>query len=672
MKPHIVALCSPNQSRLDHLRKLAQLGNRYVITCCRIGPGQGWEHRFVDHDVEIPEGNLASCTSAAVELLRPFGTPDGIINMSEAYVPLHTELCGHYGLVGPSRDAARIGRNKYYMRQFCAQLDIRIPNFTLTTADTLDECESLDYPVVVKPVIGCSSTLVQRVDSHADLLRRFPEILNTALCVYRKELLLQQTLDEFGDFPFLVEEMAGGSVQFETSLPYLVGEISVESIAHDGRTTVLAIHDAPVPSNGPFYEKVVNSTPTRIPPTLVERARTIVSRLHEALGSGAYVLHTEMRTFEDDLLLLEFGVRIGGSSLYKSVLHSTGNDFIEILIQLSLGERPALNDQPAVPTITHYIVPESEGRIACLKGISKAMTSPYFRDLQLYDDVGDAVRRPPLRNRASGYLYSTVLPSRYWNAKPCGCWTRSTCASSRRRPWLEDDSRASLFVRLRRARAAPQGERDRHHEQRQCRRLRHLRGRGLREIDVAELVQAIGGGVLLPAHRRQVRETGEVEGLERQRRTGRRDSERFADRAAAGECACKRDSRRRIEREVPRQVDRQQRERVAFRVRQGDRRRREGREAIRTRIEQVVPGHLGDPFPVSGLLKTKPPLELVSVNPWLVYGLKTTSVPGGTSEKSRMVSAPAGTARPVMSAAASPIAPSVRCVLRAMSASESA
>ena len=69
--------------------------------------------------------------------------------------------------------------------------------------------------------------------------------------------------------------------------------------------------DAPVASNGPFYERSANSTPTRIPATLVARAHALVSRIHTALGSGVSVLHTEMRTFENDLLLLEFGVRIG-------------------------------------------------------------------------------------------------------------------------------------------------------------------------------------------------------------------------------------------------------------------------------------------------------------------------------------------------------------------------
>jgi len=364
----------------------------------------GWERLFVDHDVEIPEAARCAPGRAAIDLLDLIGTPDAIINFSEAYVPLHAELCERYGLVGPSDMAVRVGRNKLHMREFCAQLGIPGPRFAVATERNLVDAAGLSYPVVIKPAIGCSSTLVERLESHDHLVRRFPEIHAVALTVYGRELLFQEAIREFGDFPFIVEELIDGEVQFCTRLPYQIGEISVESVAYDGRTTILAIHDAPVASNGPFYEKIVNSTPTRIPAPLVQLATNYVTRLHEALGPGAYVLHTEMRTFADGLMPLEFGVRIGGSSLYRSVLHSTGNDFVEILIQLGLGQSPHLSNQPACPTITHYVVPRSSGRITRITGWAKVPTSPFCVDHQLYDDIGDLVRRPPLRSRASGYF----------------------------------------------------------------------------------------------------------------------------------------------------------------------------------------------------------------------------------------------------------------------------
>jgi biotin carboxylase len=364
----------------------------------------GWEHRFVDHDLEIPESARPSPLRTAVKLIDSVRAPDGFVNFSEAYVPLHSELCQHYKLQGPSPAAVCVGRNKFHMRRFARDLGIPVPEFELATELTLSNCSRLTFPVVIKPVIGCSSTLVQRVNSPAELSSRFRTIRDAALQIYNKELLLDATLEEFGEFPCIVEELIGGTVQFPTRLPYLVGEISVESIAFCGKTTVLAIHDAPVPSNGPFYEKIVNSTPTRIPSRLVEKAIEYVSRIHAALGSGAYVLHTEMRTFSDDLMLLEFGVRIGGSSIYRSILNSTQNDFVEILVQLSLGEAPVLANSPPRPTITHYFVPELPGRIRSIKGLSRITVSPYYVDHQLYDEVGDTVHRPPFRSRASGYF----------------------------------------------------------------------------------------------------------------------------------------------------------------------------------------------------------------------------------------------------------------------------
>ena len=403
-KPHIVALCSPNQSRLEHVRKLHALRHQYEITCCRIGPGMGWERFFVDHDVEIPETARSCAASRATQLLGAIRRPDAIINFSEAYVPLHSQLCTHYGLIGPDPAAVRIGRNKLHMRRFCREIGIPVPEFSTATRGSLDGCRSLGYPAVVKPAIGCSSTLVQRVENYDDLLRKFPDILQTANRVYENELLFGATVGEYGEFPFVVEELIGGSVQFPTRMPYPIGEISVESIAFRGRTVILAIHDAPIASNGPYYEKIVNCTPTRIPPSLIEKATEYVERIHAKLGAGAYVLHTEMRTFADDLMLLEFGVRIGGSSLYRSVLHSTGNDLVQILIQLALGEDPPLVTAPARPTLIQYFVPSTSGRIRAISGTSKIPTSPYYVDHQLYDDVADQVQRPPLRMRASGYF----------------------------------------------------------------------------------------------------------------------------------------------------------------------------------------------------------------------------------------------------------------------------
>lgn len=402
LHPVVLVLASPNQSRLAHFRKLFALRSEYHIVGACLGKGIGWEHLFVSKWIELPSTDDLDELVKAIETATP--NLDGVINLSEAYVPLHGAVCSYFGLIGPSEAVVNIGRDKFLMREFLYRLNLPIPRYSLVTKDITASLESLTFPVVLKPSIGCSSSLVERFDSRESLESRFDEIQATGQKYYQYELLTRKTVARYGEFPFLVEELMGGEVLYETCFPYGVGEFSVESI-FDGTTChILAIHDSPIAVNGPFYEKVMNSTPTRIPVEMAVDAANYVEAIHRALGRGAYVLHTEMRTMRDGLMVVEFGVRLGGSSLYSSVLHSTGNDFIQLLIQLALNERLELSRLPPTPTIIHYLCAPHEGVITKIVGETKLQSFPHYLEHQLYDDVGSKVARPPHSTRACGYV----------------------------------------------------------------------------------------------------------------------------------------------------------------------------------------------------------------------------------------------------------------------------
>lgn len=401
-KSKILVLASPNQSRLAHFQKLYQLRSEFEFAGVCIGKSLGWENRYLETWLEVPR-ELDNLDKISSFIISKIGSVDAIINISEAYVPLHAALCKHYGLLGPTDEMVEIGRNKYTMRQFMEKLELPIPKYCILTSDNFSALANLTFPVVVKPVIGCSSTLVQRVNSLTELTLNFSGWTREANNFYKNELLGKNILAINGEIPFIVEELLGGEVLYPSKFPYEVGEISVESI-YDGKNCyVLAIHDSPIATNGPYYEKIMNSTPTRIPPLLAELAKKYVTRIHEALGPGAYVLHTEMRTFESHLKILEFGIRIGGSSLYRSVLHSTSNDFITLLIDLAL-KKPVKISTSAVPTIIHYFCAPANGVIQSFIGESKMQSFPHYLEHQFYDDIGDIVARPPLNTRACGYV----------------------------------------------------------------------------------------------------------------------------------------------------------------------------------------------------------------------------------------------------------------------------
>ncbi|WP_437324488.1 ATP-grasp domain-containing protein [Sorangium sp. So ce381] len=398
-RPRILVLNSTNPSRLAHVRRLYQLRDRFEFTLiCDARTDAGWQGKFFPRVIAADMIDTADEFPRILAELRPLGRPDGVLNLSEFCVPLQTKLCVHYGLPGPSEEAARYGRNKAQMRRLLASLGMSVPRSVNVGPATVERARELRYPVVAKPTSGGGSTMVHRCETFEEVVEFVVVTAGRALAAYGAEALAGSEDTE----PLVVEELLGGDVLYPTRLPYPIGEISVESVHHEGRTQVLAIHDKPLPSNGPYFEEYVWSTPSRIPERLTRLAADYVDRIHRRLG--AHVLHTEFRTFSDDLVPLEFGVRIGGACIYHTLRCSTGNDYIDILLDLCCGIAPTVRVDRRVPTIAHALWAPTDGRITHIFGEPALTRSPHYVEHELFDDIGTIARRAPLSSRANGHV----------------------------------------------------------------------------------------------------------------------------------------------------------------------------------------------------------------------------------------------------------------------------
>ncbi len=404
-KQNLLVLYSHNPSRLDHLLKVNLLRKHYRVTLVLDSKDvKDWHKKFVDEILEVSMTNSLVDLDIIVSKIKAIGMPDAILNLSEVCVPLHAALANIFNLVGMPPEIARIARNKYFMRRFAKDLGIPIPKFLLWNSDTsMEAVSTITFPAILKPSIGGGSGIIKRFETFQEFCESKDYYINLAK-MYSKDPLFSETLDKNGKIQFVLEELIGGETQFDTKFPYPVGEVSVESVFFDGQCKILAIHDKMLPANGPFFEEYLWSTPSRIPKKLKDKAFAYVSKIHQALGAGVYVLHTEFRTFSDELVLLEFGARMGGGPIYTSVKLSTSNDFIDILIALSKGNIPEFSQTTPKPTITHCLWNSSEGQITQIKGLSAAVFNPFYMGMQIYDDIGDYVYRAPNSTRACGHI----------------------------------------------------------------------------------------------------------------------------------------------------------------------------------------------------------------------------------------------------------------------------
>lgn len=403
MKPLLLVLNSNNPGRVHHLQKISSLRDLYEVLLVIDRTSVPEEQMpYADHLLSFGMDDVDGNFSALADAIRKIGRPDGILNLSEFMVPLHARLVEEFELLGPDRQVAEVGRQKDLMRSFCEGLRIPVPRYQKVTSVNLHEVEHFSFPVIVKPTMGGGSQLVQRCDSWEELKAVFPRLLESARSVLRKEAIAARAIREAGEPPFIVEELIGGEVRYSTQFPYEVGEISVESMFASGEVTVLAIHDKPLPSNGPYFEEFIWSTPSRVDDKLKAKAFEYVSRIHRKLGRGAMVLHTEFRTLNDELVILEFGVRMGGAAVYRSVLHSTGVDMIEALVDIVFGRTPDLRPKHLIPTISHALWAERTGVVKAIHGEDALQQSAAYLDHSIFDHPGAKVSRAPLSTRAHG------------------------------------------------------------------------------------------------------------------------------------------------------------------------------------------------------------------------------------------------------------------------------
>ncbi len=408
MPKTLFVLYSHNPSRLAHLQKLNTLRSRFrVILLANAKAAPEWVMTYVDGAVVVPPTLLEEPRALAMFLAANFSeAPHAILNLSEACVPLHAALCEHYNLPGPTHEQAFLGRDKLRMRQICQGLGVRIPKFREITLGNFAQIQDLKAPWIVKPCIGGGSTLVRRFESLPSLSQELTDFDRLAKKQYGKDALYSRALNEKEDFRFIAEEDIGGSLQFPSQFPYTVGEVSVESFHFGDEAKILAIHDKPIPGDNPYFEEHIWSTPTRIPTHLLQQIEETMQKIHRYLGPNCHVLHTEFRTLDNEVVLLEFGIRMGGGPIYSSVLRSTGFDVIDALIERGAKKKLPFGNYAltAKPVITHSLWGAQPGVLKAVRGEKELVQLCGYQEHQIYDQPGDVLIRAPLASRGHGHV----------------------------------------------------------------------------------------------------------------------------------------------------------------------------------------------------------------------------------------------------------------------------
>lgn len=376
-------------------------------------------------DLRDPEGFARAAVDHA---RRAASRVAGIVCLSETGMYFCAQLARELELPFVDLDRLPNARNKFLMRELFRTHDIpTVPHALVRDlAEARDAARRIGYPIVVKPLIAGAKLFVRTIESKAELAACFADYLQGGMQSISADPLYELTYEGGSRPTLLIEKRIGGRTMFPCSLDLPVGEVSVEACECDGEVHLLGMHDKPLPQNGPFFEEVLWSSPSRLSPDYRARVWAATQRAVAALGITQALFHVEFRTTEEGPVALEVAARMGGGPVYRSVLESTGIDMLDLTVRMALGRRiprELLQPRAQRPVMTFGLF-APEGELAAIEGVDVVSAHPNVIEVVTYEPPGSFIHRAPRSTHCT--LHVMIGGESFQEIEALGAWAQKT------------------------------------------------------------------------------------------------------------------------------------------------------------------------------------------------------------------------------------------------------
>jgi hypothetical protein len=320
---------------------------------------------------------------------------DGVFCFSEMAVVTTAHVANALGLPGIGVEAALKSRNKLLMHTAHDEYGAAHARFRFvaTRDEALSAGDDFGYPVILKPTLGCSSTLVFRCDDGDELAQRFDQASARVDSTLQMELEADEL--DLGPRGLLVESFLDGH------------EHLIEASVWDDEVYLGSIVDR-VTIEGKVFDDDVHRTPTALSDDQIARVHDVVTRAVHAQGLRRSVMHAEVRFHGGEPHVLEIAARPGGGGLDVMARICGDHDPIRTVVDVARGVPPRLHHYSPTGVATAAMA------LICPGGVveevvvpPKVSTHPAVFFLKITARPGDLIKRPPEGNTVFGFLGAT-------------------------------------------------------------------------------------------------------------------------------------------------------------------------------------------------------------------------------------------------------------------------
>jgi len=362
-----------SSKRIETLQAAKKLGYKLALAAPNLPEAA---REYVDRFIEIDLNNSSELLTK-LKIEHEKEAFNGVVSFWDRHVETVAEIARGLGLNGNTLLAAACTRNKLLMRQTLKDHDVAIPKFhsVKTLMDLNAAAEHLGFPFILKPVSGCSSKGIFRIDEASSLDNIFDQI-----CEVTQPS--RDAMFAYNSGEYIAESMMIGD------------EYSVEGIA-DGKEIKFAGITKKWIEEQHFHE-VQHVFPAELEKNLEKDIFNLAGKALTSVGFENSAFHLEVMVTEGGPKVVEINGRLGGDFITTHLVPlGRGVDIIEETLKVALGEIVNLTPKWEKTAAVRFMISDIEGKVESWDGEKEAKDSDGIRSLYIERKVGELVRLPP-------------------------------------------------------------------------------------------------------------------------------------------------------------------------------------------------------------------------------------------------------------------------------------
>ncbi len=334
---------------LAQIELLNQLKNRNITTVLADGNANALAKPYADIFYQIPIFDIEAVKDVAlkekVDFLITVCADQVLLIVAQVsemlglpcYIDYHT---------------ATLVSDKKYMKKIFWENNIPTSRYVELSELDWNQIDTLNFPMVVKPVDAYSSKGVRKALNKQELEEYFKQAAK---------------ISRSGDI--IVEEFVGGE------------EISVDVYVEDGIAKILCVSNSEKINDADRFIIFRGRYPANTTPEIMNKIQKVAQQIADAFKLKDSPMLIQMINDGENVSVLEFCARTGGNMKYLLIKRACGFDVIKAVIDLTLGIKPHVEmKEPENKYIVNDFIYCSPGVFDRLDGFDELMEKQIISD----------------------------------------------------------------------------------------------------------------------------------------------------------------------------------------------------------------------------------------------------------------------------------------------------